>query len=80
MAGLGDSLFIEVEELQDFLRILADRDIAVTHDQADRAVFQFPSHILEVLDVLRIAFWRDQDDLVFQQIYAAVSLDEVQFI
>ena len=80
MAGLSDGLFIEVVEFQDFLCILADRNVAVAHDQADGAVLQFRRHIIEILDALGVAFRRDQDDLVFQQVYAAAALDEVQFI
>ncbi len=80
MAGLGDGLFIEMVELQDFLCILADRDIAVTHDQADRAVLQFRCHIGKILDTLGIAFWRHQDDFIFQEVDAAAVLDEVQLV
>ena len=80
MAGLSDGLFIEVVEFQDFLCILADRNVAVAHDQADGAVLQFRRHIIEILDALGVAFGRHQDNLVFQQVYAAAALDEVQLI
>ena len=38
VTGLGNGLFIEVVEFQNFLRILTDGNVAVPHNQADGTV------------------------------------------
>ena len=76
----GQSVLVEVVVSKDLLGVLADRNIAVSHAEEDILGFQMLGQSVKTVDALVAALGNAENDLVFQQVHAAVAVHEVEAV